>query len=49
MFEMYAHFGTYFKVPTILLCAFLYTPSIYYSYVLFTILCDDAAVLFVYM
>ena len=51
MFEMYAHLGTYFKVTTILFCTFLYAPSIYYSYVVFTILCDDdvVVVLFVYM
>ena len=49
MFEMYVHFGTYFKVSTILFCAFLYAPSIYYSYDVFTILCDDDVVLFIYM
>ena len=40
MFEMYAHLGTYFKVTTILLCAFLYAPSIYYFmfYLLFCVM-----------
>ena len=40
--------GTYLKATTIL--HFLYAPSIYnYFYLIFTILCDDDVVLFVYM
>ena len=46
-FRICAHLGTYSKVTTIL--HFLYAPSIYLFYLIFTILCDDDVVLFVYM
>ena len=49
-FKMCAHVGTYFKVTTILQFYTFYTLQVYnYFYLIFTILCDDDVVLFVYM
>ena len=45
-FKICAHLGTYFKVTTTLHS--LYAPSIELFLSLFTILCDDGVVLFVY-